>query len=222
MNKKSHSINAQWLPKLYTVLRSGYSVKDFGYDAVAGLTVAIIALPLAMALAIASGTTPEKGLVTAIVAGFIISALGGSRYQIGGPTGAFIPIVYAILIKYGFDGLVVATLMAGILLIIAGLMKVGTWMRYMPQPLITGFTSGIAVIIFTSQLKDLFGLEIEKLPAEFWPKMQLLAANIENTNFSAFILATATAVVVPLHANNNLTNTVVTDANRTEDKWRQR
>ncbi len=196
LNKSIRKINSPWLPKLVTVLREGYSKKDFAGDSIAGLTVAIVALPLAMALAIASGTTPEKGLITAIIAGFLISALGGSRYQIGGPTGAFIPIVYAILLKYGFDGLVLATLMAGVILIIAGLLKVGTLMRYMPQPLITGFTSGIAVIIFASQLKDLFGLQIEKLPAEFWPKMQLLAANFDSFNANAFILAIATVALI--------------------------
>lgn len=196
MNKPLRKTNSPWLPKLVTVLREGYSAKDFAGDSIAGLTVAIVALPLAMALAIASGTTPEKGLITAIIAGFLISALGGSRYQIGGPTGAFIPIVYAILLKYGFDGLVLATLMAGLILIIAGLLKVGTLMRYMPQPLITGFTSGIAVIIFASQLKDLFGLQIEKLPAEFWPKMQLLATNFDSFNASAFILAIATVALI--------------------------
>jgi len=196
LNKPLRKTNSPWLPKLVTVLREGYSAKDFAGDSIAGLTVAIVALPLAMALAIASGTTPEKGLITAIIAGFLISALGGSRYQIGGPTGAFIPIVYAILLKYGFDGLVLATLMAGLILIIAGLLKVGTLMRYMPQPLITGFTSGIAVIIFASQLKDLFGLQIEKLPAEFWPKMQLLATNFDSFNASAFILAIATVALI--------------------------
>lgn len=196
MKKASHKTHSLWLPKLVTVLREGYTAKDFGSDSIAGLTVAIVALPLAIALAIASGTTPEKGLITAIVAGFLISALGGSRYQIGGPTGAFIPIVYAIILKFGFDGLVLATLMAGILLIIAGFMKVGTLMRYMPQPLITGFTSGIAVIIFASQLKDLFGLQIESLPAEFWPKMQMLAANFDSFNVYALIMSVTTILIV--------------------------
>ncbi len=196
LNKPARKTYSPWLPKLVTVLREGYSAKDFASDSIAGLTVAIVALPLAMALAIASGTTPDKGLITAIVAGILISALGGSRYQIGGPTGAFIPIVYAIVLKYGFDGLVLATLMAGLILIIAGLLKVGTLMRYMPQPLITGFTAGIAVIIFASQLKDLLGLQIEKLPAEFWPKMQLLVANSDSFNVNAFILAVSTVALI--------------------------
>ncbi|MEO6171757.1 MAG: SulP family inorganic anion transporter [Arenimonas sp.] len=196
MNTPLRPKNSQWLPKLVTVLRDGYTLKDFSHDTVAGLTVAIVALPLAMALAIASGTAPEKGLITAIVAGFLISALGGSRYQIGGPTGAFIPIVYAILLKYGFDGLVLATLMAGFILIIAGLFKIGTLMRYMPQPLITGFTSGIAVIIFASQLKDLLGLQIDKLPAEFWPKMQTLFAHFDSFNSHAFLMAIATVALI--------------------------
>lgn len=196
MKKTSRKTSSLWLPKLVTVLREGYTARDFGSDSIAGLTVAIVALPLAIALAIASGTTPEKGLVTAIVAGFLISALGGSRYQIGGPTGAFIPIVYAIILKFGFDGLVLATLMAGFMLIIAGYLKVGTLMRYMPQPLITGFTSGIAVIIFASQIKDLFGLQIERLPAEFWPKMQMLAANFDSFNAYALNMSLSTITVV--------------------------
>ena len=124
---------AAFAPKLWTVLRNGYRGDDFRHDAVAGLTVAIVALPLAMALAIASGTTPDKGLVTTVVAGLLISALGGTRFQIGGPTGAFIPVVYVVISAHGFDGLVLATLMAGILLVFAGLMKVGALMRFMPR-----------------------------------------------------------------------------------------
>lgn len=196
MKKAPKTSASHWLPKIVTILREGYSAKDFGRDSVAGLTVAIVALPLAIALAIASGTTPEKGLITAIVAGFLVSAVGGSRYQIGGPTGAFIPIVYAILLKYGFDGLVLATFMAGLLLIIAGVLKVGALMRFMPQPLITGFTSGIAVIIFASQMKDLLGLQIEKLPAEFWPKMQTLASNLDSFNPYALAMSIATLATV--------------------------
>jgi SulP family sulfate permease len=179
-------------PKLLSALR-GYGLGSLRGDATAGLTVAIVALPLAMALAVASGTTPDKGLLTAVVAGFLISALGGSRYQIGGPTGAFIPVIYAILAKYGFDGLVLATLMAGLLLIAAGLLRIGTLMKYMPQPLITGFTSGIAVIIFTSQLKDLLGLQVDAVPAEFIPKLRTLAQHFDSFNPWALAIAAGCA-----------------------------
>lgn len=156
-----------FVPKLVTVLRGGYNLRDLRADAVAGLTVAIIALPLAMALAIASGTTPEKGLHTAIVAGFLISALGGSRVQIGGPTAAFIPVVFVVIQDFGYGGLILCTLLAGLMLIAAGLLRLGTFMKYMPQPVITGFTAGIAVSIFSSQVKDALGLQMGTPPAEF-------------------------------------------------------
>jgi SulP family sulfate permease len=156
-----------YLPKLYTVFSEGYRWRDLRGDAIAGLTVAIVALPLAMALAIASGTTPEKGLYTAIVAGFLISALGGSRVQIGGPTAAFIPVVFVVIQKFGFGGLVLCTLLAGLMLIGAGLLRLGTLMKYMPQPVITGFTAGIAVSIFSSQVKDALGLSMATVPADF-------------------------------------------------------
>src|SRR5690606_10360036 len=139
-------------PKLVTVFREGYGWGDLRADMVAGLTVAIVALPLAMALAIASGTTPDKGISTAIIAGFLISALGGSRVQIGGPTAAVIPVVFVVIERFGYGGLILGTLMAGVMLIAAGLLRLGTLMRYMPQPVITGFTAGIAVTIFTSQV----------------------------------------------------------------------
>ncbi len=176
------SRQAPFAPKAWTVLRQGYRLPDFRHDAMAGLTVAIVALPLAMALAIASGTTPDKGLVTAVVAGFLISALGGSRFQIGGPTGAFIPVVYTVIATHGYDGLVIATLMAGVMLVVAGLLKTGTLMRFMPQPLVTGFTSGIAVIIATSQLKDALGLDVAQVPAEFLPKLRTLATHLGDTD----------------------------------------
>ena len=187
---------AVFLPKLWTVLRNGYRARDLRHDAVAGLTVAIVALPLAMALAIASGTTPDKGLVTAVVAGFLISVLGGSRFQVGGPTGAFIPVVYVVIATHGFDGLVLATLMAGILLVVAGLLKVGALMRFMPQPLVTGFTSGIAVIIAASQLKDALGLPLDKVPAEFIPRIKLLASHLGEVNPSALVLTAGSVVLI--------------------------
>lgn len=168
----------QFEPKLLTVLRQGYRWDDLRADAVAGLTVAIVALPLAMALAIASGTTPEKGLHTAIVAGFLISALGGSRVQIGGPTAAFIPVVFVVIEKFGYGGLILCTLMAGLILIAAGLLRLGTLMKYMPQPVITGFTAGIAVSIFSSQVKDALGLQMESVPAEFIPRWTAYAQHL--------------------------------------------
>ena len=166
-----------YIPKSVTVLvQEGYRLADFRADALAGLTVAIVALPLAMAIAIASGTTPDKGLITAVVAGFLISALGGSRFQIGGPTGAFIVVVYGVIQQHGFDGLVLATLMAGVLLVIAGLLRLGDWIKYIPEPVVTGFTAGIAIVIFTSQLRDLFGLQMEHVPADFVAKLAALWA----------------------------------------------
>ncbi len=165
-----------FIPKLYTTLRQGYSFAAFRQDAIAGLTVAIVALPLAMALAIASGTTPDKGLITAVIAGFLISALGGSRFQIGGPTGAFVVVVFAVIAEHGYDGLVLATLMAGGMLILAGLFRLGTWIKYIPEPVVIGFTAGIAVIIFSSQIKDIFGLEMAEVPADFLDKLEALWA----------------------------------------------
>jgi sulfate permease, SulP family len=159
-----------FVPKLVTVLREGYGPGQFRADVIAGLTVAIVALPLAMALAIASGTTPDKGLITAVVAGFLISALGGSRFQIGGPTGAFVVVVFNVIHNHGYDGLVLATLMAGAMLLIAGLARFGDWIKYIPGPVVTGFTSGIAVIIFSSQIGDIFGLSLTNVPADFAAK----------------------------------------------------
>jgi len=186
----------RFAPKLLTLLREGYGLATFRRDALAGLTVAIVALPLAMALAVASGASPDKGLLTAVVAGFLVSALGGSRFQIGGPTGAFIPVVYAIIARHGFDGLVLATLMAGVLLVGAGLLRVGTLMKYMPQPVITGFTSGIAVIILASQFKDLLGLQVDHVPAEFVAKLAVLAKHLGSFNGWALGIAAATAGVI--------------------------
>lgn len=160
----------EFTPKLFTILRGGYGFKDMRADTLAGLTVAIVALPLAMALGIASGASPDKGLVTAVVAGFLISFLGGSRVQIGGPTGAFVIVVFNVIARHGYDGLVLATLMAGIILVIAGIARLGRVIRYIPHPVVTGFTAGIAVIIATSQVQDFLGLRIEDAPADFIPK----------------------------------------------------
>ena len=183
----SPALLRQYTPKLIETLREGYDATKFGKDIIAGLTVAIVALPLAMALAIASGAAPDKGLVTAVIAGFIISAFGGSRFQIGGPTGAFVVVVFNVIATHGYDGLLQATLMAGIMLLIAGIARFGAVIKYMPQPVVTGFTSGIALIIFSSQIKDFFGLVIAKTPADFIPKW---LAYIENAaSFSPATLA---------------------------------
>ena len=164
------AVPAAFTPKLVSVLREGYSAALLRADALAGLTVAVVALPLAMALAIASGASPDKGLVTAIVAGFLISALGGSRVQIGGPTGAFVVVVFNVIAAHGYDGLVLATLMAGLILIAAGYAGLGRVINFMPQPVVTGFTAGIALIIATSQVKDFFGLAVDPVPADFVAK----------------------------------------------------
>jgi SulP family sulfate permease len=157
-------------PKLLTILREGYTRRMFYGDLAGGLTVGIVALPLAIALAIASGVKPEQGLYTAIFAGFTIAILGGTRAQISGPTGAFIVIVYGIVQKYGYDGLVVATLLAGVILVIMGLARMGAFLKFVPYPVVVGFTSGIAIIIFSSQVSDFLGLKLEKIPADFLEK----------------------------------------------------
>jgi SulP family sulfate permease len=176
------------VPKIVTALKD-YNREKFLSDLVAGVIVGIVALPLAIAFAIASGVTPDRGLWTAIVAGFLISLLGGSRVQIGGPTGAFVVIVYGIVQKYGIDGLTVATLMAGVILVVMGIAKLGTMIKFIPHPVITGFTSGIAIIIFSGELKDFFGLHMGGVPADFIGKINAYARNA--TGFTPEALAVA-------------------------------
>ena len=172
-----------YAPKLLTVLREGYGLADFRADVIAGLTVAIVALPLSMAIAIASGVTPDRGLYTAIVGGFIVSLLGGSRFQIGGPAGAFIVLVALTVERHGVDGLILATMMAGVFLIAAGFLRLGTYIKFIPYPVTVGFTAGIAVIIFASQIRDLLGLTLAgKEPGEFIPKLQALAGGLHTAN----------------------------------------
>lgn len=189
---------ALFIPKLVTVLREGYGGVDFRNDFIAGLTVAIVALPLSMALAIASGATPDKGIITAVVAGFFISALGGSRFQIGGPTGAFVVVVFNVIAQHGYDGLIIATLMAGLMLIAAGLFRVGTYIKYIPQPVVTGFTSGIAIIIASSQIKDFLGLAIDKVPGDFFPKIAALAGVLSTTSPATLAVAAGSLAVIIL------------------------
>jgi SulP family sulfate permease len=159
-------------PKLFSTLRDGYDSRTFRADVLAGLTVAIVALPLAMALGVASGASPDKGLVTAVIAGFLISALGGSRTQVGGPTGAFVVVIFNVIAQHGYDGLLIATSMAGVILFIAGIARLGQLIKFIPHPVVTGFTAGIAVIIASSQVKDFLGLSLRSVPADFLPKWQ--------------------------------------------------
>jgi len=182
-------------PKLLSSLR-GYDRKTFVADLMAGLIVGIVALPLAIAFGIASGVSPEKGIITAIVAGFIISAFGGSKVQIGGPTGAFIIIIYGIIQQYGMQGLTVATLMAGVFLILFGLLRLGTIIKYIPYPIVVGFTSGIAVTIFTTQLKDLLGMQMDENPADFIEKWVAYGRNIGHIDaWSALVGLVSVAII---------------------------
>lgn len=181
----------EFIPKAYVCLK-GYSFSKFRRDLLAGITVGIIALPLAMAFAIASGTTPERGLYTAIIAGFLISALGGSRVQIGGPTGAFVVIIYDIIQRTGYEGLAISTLIAAVLLIFLGIFRIGSWIKYVPHPLITGFTTGIAVIIFSSQIKDFFGLQMGTPPAEFVEKWMAYFKALPTLHLPTLLLAAGT------------------------------
>jgi len=184
-------------PKLLTTLKT-YTPALFLADMLAGLTVAMVAIPLSLAIAIASGADPATGLITAIVGGFLISLLGGSRVQIGGPTGAFIVVVFGVIAAHGYDGLVLATLMAGVMLVIAGLLRAGSLISYIPEPVINGFTIGIAVIIGTSQLKDAFGLTPDRLPAEFIGKVEALWSVRDSFTPAAFAIAIATMLVIVL------------------------
>jgi sulfate permease, SulP family len=183
-------------PKLVTVLREGYHLKDFQADTLAGLTVAIVALPLSMAIAIGSGVSPEKGLFTAIVGGFLISALGGSRYQIGGPAGAFIVLIATIVEQRGYDGLVMATLMAGVIMMAAGFLRLGTYIKYIPFPVTVGFTAGIATIIFASQIKDLLGLQIAHEPAALFPKLVTLGSNLATINPATVLISVSSIAII--------------------------
>lgn len=175
-NQKIRAIPHEFTPKLVSMWREGYSFAYFKADALAGLTVAIVALPLSMAIAIASGAKPESGLFAAIIGGFLVSALGGSRFQIGGPAGAFIVVVATSIETFGYDGFLLATIMAGMVLVAAGYLRFGSYIRYIPHPVIVGFTAGIALIIFASQLRDLFGLRVEHEPAAFAAKIETLWA----------------------------------------------
>lgn len=197
MSKMSNKIDFR--PKLFELFRN-YSKADFSTDLMAGIIVGIVALPLAIAFGIASGVTPEKGIITAIVAGFIISFLGGSRVQIGGPTGAFIVIIYGIIQEYGIEGLTVATLMAGILLVLMGVFKLGAVIKFIPYPIIVGFTSGIAVTIFTTQIADVFGLTFdgEKVPGDFIGKWLVYARHFDTVNWWNALVSFASIFIIAI------------------------
>lgn len=188
----------EFVPKLVTLLKQGISKETLTKDFLSGLIVGIVALPLAISFAIASGVSPEKGILTAIIAGIVISILGGSRVQIGGPTGAFIVIIYAIVQQYGTDGLIIATFMAGFIMIGSGLARLGNLLKFIPYSLVVGFTSGIALIIFSSQINDFLGLSIGQVPADFIDKWAVYFDNLHNINWYAISIATTT-VLITLH-----------------------
>jgi SulP family sulfate permease len=182
-------------PKLFDALKK-YSGDDFRADLIAGVTVGIVALPLAMAFAIASGASPQAGIFTAIIAGFIISALGGTKVSIGGPTGAFIVILYGINLKYGAGNLAICTIMAGVILVVMGLARLGTMIKFIPYPVTMGFTSGIAVLIFSTQVRDFFGLKMDQVPSEFIAKMKMLGKHFGTLQWPAVALATVSLAVI--------------------------
>jgi SulP family sulfate permease len=179
---------SEWLPKSVLSLRD-YSVRNFSADLIAGVTVGLVALPLAMAFAIAAGATPQAGLYTAVVAGFAISTLGGSRCQIGGPTGAFVVIIFGVLARYGEDGLLLCTLMAGVLLIVLGITGLGTAVKFIPRPVIVGFTNGIAILIASTQIKDFFGLHTAPVPGDFIGRMRVLGEAAHTVSVQSTLLA---------------------------------
>lgn len=193
-------------PELFTVLKQGYTKELFIKDLFAGIIVGIVALPMCIAFAVASGVSPEKGLVTGIIAGFIISFLGGSRVQIGGPTGAFIVIVFGILSQYGMEGLIISTILAGIMLIVFGLLRLGSLLKFIPHPLIVGFTSGIALIIFSTQIKDAFGLQIDNVPSEFIAKWGAYFHSLGSVNYFALAITLLTIIISLLF--NRITNKI--------------
>jgi len=193
--EKLRNYNFSFKPVLWSCMKD-YSKEKFLKDLMAGIIVGIVALPLAIAFGIASGVSPEKGLITAIIGGFIVSFLGGSTVQIGGPTGAFIVIVYGIVQTYGTEGLAVATLMAGILLLLMGIFKLGSVIRFIPYPIVVGFTSGIAVTIFSTQIKDLFGMQIENVPADFISKWGAYATHIGTTSILSLVVGLASLAII--------------------------
>src|ERR1700719_166830 len=184
-----------WAPKSFFVLRH-YSWRQFAADLLAGVSVGLVALPLAMAFAIASGVPPQLGLYCAVIAGFLISALGGSATQIGGPTGAFVVVVFGIVTRYGIEGLYLCTLMAGVFLVVLGVTGLGTAVKFIPRPVVVGFTNGIAVIIASTQIKDFFGLKIDHVPGEFWARLETLARNFGTISYTETLLGIWALIVI--------------------------
>src|SRR5882724_10547496 len=191
----SLSLDDRWLPKSILCLRD-YNLNKFSKDIIAGITVGLVALPLAMAFSFASGLTPQAGIYCAVVTGFLISALGGSKTQVGGPTGAFVVVVAGIVAVHGIDGLFMCTIMAGVLLVILGITGMGTAVKFIPRPVVIGFTNGIAVLIASTQIKDFFGLHLQKVPGEFWLRMKALAAASPSWSLWATSLAAGTIAVI--------------------------
>jgi SulP family sulfate permease len=185
----------RWLPKSVICLRD-YNSSKFVHDLIAGVTVGLVALPLAMAFAIASGLTPQAGIYCAVVTGFLISAVGGSKTQIGGPTGAFVVVVAGIVAVHGVDGLFMCTVMAGVLLVIMGITGMGTAVKFIPRPVVIGFTNGIAILIASTQVKDFFGLKLEKVPGVFWLRMEALAGNFHTLSYTATAIAAGTLLIM--------------------------
>src|SRR5689334_1808713 len=185
----------EWLPRSVLSLSSGYTTRTLVSDLIAGVTVGLVALPLAMAFAIASGLTPQAGIYCAIITGFLISALGGSRFQIGGPTGAFVVVVAGIVGTYGVDGLFMCTMMAGVLLVVLGATGMGTAVKFIRRPVVVGFTNGIGVLIASTQIKDFLGLT-GAVPGEFWPRMVTLAQHARSTSPAAAALGGATVATL--------------------------
>ncbi|MDD4848517.1 MAG: sulfate permease [Bacteroidales bacterium] len=197
MNKLKNDIKNIFNPKLFSLIREKkYNRQMFLNDLTAGLIVGIVAIPLAIAFGIASGVSPQQGLITAIIGGFIISFLGGSDVQIGGPTGAFIVIIYGIVTEYGINGLIIATVLAGIMLIIMGILKLGTVIKFIPYPIIVGFTSGIAIVIFSSQIKDFFGLTMTEVPSEFIDKWIAYFSHFQSINIYSTLVSIATILII--------------------------
>src|SRR5947207_1701594 len=188
-------IDDRWLPKSILCLRD-YNLNKFSKDVIAGVTVGLVALPLAMAFAIASGLTPQAGIYCAVVTGFLISLLGGSKTQVGGPTGAFVVVVSGIIAVHGIDGLFMCTMMAGVLLVVLGATGMGSAVKFIPRPVVIGFTNGIAVLIASTQIKDFFGLSLQKVPGEFWLRMKALAAAAPSWSWRATLLAVCTVAVM--------------------------
>jgi sulfate permease, SulP family len=187
----------RWSPKLLVSLRN-YNLQDFGADLLAGVTVGLVALPLAMAFGIASGVTPQAGLYTAVVAGFLISALGGSRVQIGGPTGAFVVIVGGIVAKFGVSGLLIVTLLAGAILILMGATGLGTAVKFIPRPVTIGFTNGIAVLIASTQIKDFLGLKTGATPSDFAGRMRVIFEHLQTAHWPTIVLSSASLAIIVL------------------------